>query len=629
MRVHKSDLITPSRWAEQKPVWLLVAGALVLVAAIALHLYTINRSDAVVAQTHERWIAIQNDADERLILLMQLRRAIGYGGIAEHFRDYIILNDEWDARQLAGSLGSSIGWINQLRRMGTNANEDRQFANIEKVIKAYQAAYANIPAWRAQGLDAATMMSLARIDDDIVTRSFERLEIEWQKRKKEAEAALQSESRAADLLDVLGWISIPLVVVAALIQLMTIINLLQAQRSMRASQSRLRAVLDHAPDGIITLDGSGVVRNFNRGAEQIYGWSAREIVGQPFPALVHGQSREHQIRWFADWLNDDLRQNLRSDWRTVRGRRRDGGIFPVMATLGKIRVENEVIVIAMVRDMTEVLRAERQLVESREEALAASRAKSRFLANMSHELRTPLNAILGFSELLRDNVLGPKTAQSYPQYAALIHTAGSHLLSIVSDILDYAKIEAGKFSIEKATCDLGEIVRTAAATVAVQAQTKGLDLRLDIDETIGPQEADERALKQILLNLLSNSLKFTPRGGRITVSLQHRHVGALEGIALQVTDTGRGIPPDQIARVLRPFEQAEGDDAAKRDPEQGTGLGLSIVKGLAEAHGGLLQIESAVGDGTIATVFLVRAATEPSPRKAPIVVPFTVRHKRA
>jgi two-component system cell cycle sensor histidine kinase PleC len=628
MRFPQSDLAAPSRWAEQKPVWLLIAGALVLAAAIALHLYTINRSDAVVAQTHERWMEIQREADERLILLLQLRRSIGYGGIAEHFRDYVLLGDEWDARQFTGALGSSIGWTNQLRRMGVNTHEMRQLANIEKVIAVYQAAFEKIPAWRAEGLDAAAIFKRARIDDEVATRSFERLEIEWRTRKNDAEAALQAETKASEFMSMLGWISVPLVIAAALIQLLTIVNLLQAQRSTRQTQSRLRAVLDHAPDGILTLDGSGIVRNFNRGAEKIYGWTAREIIGQPFTRLVHGQPPAYLLRWFADWMNDDLRPNHRSDWRTVRGCRRDGETFPVMATLGKISVDGEMVVIAIVRDMTEVLQAETQLVESREEALAASRAKSRFLANMSHELRTPLNAILGFSELLRDNVLGPQTAKSYPQYGELIHKAGSHLLAIVSDVLDYAKIEAGKFTIEKGPCNLGDIARGAATTVAVQSQAKSVAVRLEIDETIGVQDADERALKQILLNLLSNSLKFTQAGGRITVSLQRRHVGGVEGIAFAVADTGRGIPADQIARVLRPFEQAEGNDATKRDPEQGTGLGLSIVKGLAEAHGGLLQLESVVGEGTVATVFLPSAAAS-SRKRTPIVVPFTLKQKRA
>lgn len=627
MNFQRAAIATRHSWAHQRPIWLILAGALVLAAAIGLHLFTINQSQRAIGQTHAHWQAIQDDADERLILLLQLRNSIGYGGIAEHFRDYVLTQDDWDAAQFRGAVGSALGWIAQLRKQGVNDHEQRQLAQIEKIIAAYQQVFDSLPAWRAEGLDPAAIFKRARIDDEVATRSFERLEIEWQQRKTNAEAALSAESRTPGLMTLLGWVSVPLVIAAAIIQLLSVFNLAQAQRSTRLSQTRLRAVLDNAPDGILTLDSMGVIRNFNRGAEQMYGWSAKEAIGKPFTILVHGGNAAQQLRWFAAWMNDDLRPVFRSDWRQLRGVRREGEVFPLMSTMSKILVDGELIVIAIVRDMGEVLNAESALIESREAALLASRAKSRFLANMSHELRTPLNAILGFSELMRDGILGPQGEKKFRDYAGLIHNAGAHLLSIVNDVLDYAKIESGKLAIMKEMLDAAVVAQNALDTVAPQTEAKRLTVALQAPEDLPRLFADSRAINQMLLNLLSNAIKFTPPEGAIGIDISPYRFLGVDYLRLQVTDNGRGIPPEHLERVLRPFEQADGRDAHKRDPQQGTGLGLSIVKSLAEAHGGRLEIESALGRGTTVAIHLPLA--EQDQKAHPQVVPFTLKRKRA
>jgi cell cycle sensor histidine kinase DivJ len=245
------------------------------------------------------------------------------------------------------------------------------------------------------------------------------------------------------------------------------------------------------------------------------------------------------------------------------------------------------------RDATQQKAGEARLVEAKAAAEALNSGKSRFLANMSHELRTPLNTIMGFSDIMKARLFGPLPAK-YGDYADLIHDAGRHLLDLINDVLDMSKIEAERFQLQIEPLDARDPVSAALRLMRVQADEAGLSLRAALPPDPLDIEADPRALKQIALNLLSNALKFTPRGGQVTVSLQ-AHGGMME---LVVADTGVGIAPEDLARLGRPFEQA--GDVKQR--AKGTGLGLSLVRGLAELHGGELIIESTLGEGTSVTV---------------------------
>ncbi|MCB9946305.1 MAG: CHASE domain-containing protein [Rhodospirillaceae bacterium] len=247
------------------------------------------------------------------------------------------------------------------------------------------------------------------------------------------------------------------------------------------------------------------------------------------------------------------------------------------------------------REILERHRYERDLVEARKSADKANQAKSEFLASMSHELRTPLNAILGFSEIIRDEALGARAHQRYREYAADIHDSGLHLLSLISDILDLAKIEAGKRELKLEAIETRAELDKLVHLVRERAGRQGLSVDLDVSDNVPVLWADRRAFGQIMLNLLSNAVKFTPPGGRIRVSAAANGDG---GVSVAVVDTGCGIPPDQLERVIRPFEQVVGRRDATRE---GTGLGLAIVDQMMALHGGRLQLTSRVGLGTQAT----------------------------
>ena len=242
-------------------------------------------------------------------------------------------------------------------------------------------------------------------------------------------------------------------------------------------------------------------------------------------------------------------------------------------------------------DITVERRRETELAEAKAAAEAANRAKSAFLASMSHELRTPLNAIIGFSDVIRQESLGTLSRDKYLEYIGDIHDSGLHLLSLINDVLDMAKIEAGKFELRPENLDIGGVAMSALRFVEPQAMTGGIALELEVEPGL-ELFADERAIRQILTNLLSNAVKFTKQGGRVTVFVRREATGNL---ALGVADTGRGMTEAGIKTALQPFGQV---DQTITVEGRGTGLGLPIVKSLIEAHGGTIHVKSRLGEGT-------------------------------
>jgi two-component system cell cycle sensor histidine kinase PleC len=261
------------------------------------------------------------------------------------------------------------------------------------------------------------------------------------------------------------------------------------------------------------------------------------------------------------------------------------------------------------RDITELIAArvslelqrretEHQLRQAKEAAEVASRAKSEFLANMSHELRTPLNAVIGFAQMIGQEILGPTGRREYKEYARDIHQSSLHLLQIINDILDVSKIEAGMQTLHESEIDFASVVESCRRLVEAKAAAAELTLAVEMPVDLPSLLADERMLKQVMLNLLSNALKFTPKGGTITLRAQGDGRG---GLLFTVRDTGIGIAAEDFDKVFRPFGQV---DSSLTRRFEGTGLGLPLTKGLVELHGGTVTLESKVGRGTVVTIHL-------------------------
>lgn len=259
----------------------------------------------------------------------------------------------------------------------------------------------------------------------------------------------------------------------------------------------------------------------------------------------------------------------------------EGRYYGIGSAISVLRMSNE-----------RTARRNRELERAKEEAESANRTKSQFLANMSHELRTPLNAIIGFAELM--GMLGESEHLSvrFQGYLDDIRKSGIHLLAIINDVLDMAKIEAGRMELNELLVDMAGTIEAAARLLRERAETGGVALQASIPDGLPPLWADQRILQQILLNLLSNAVKFTPPGGRITVAVKREVTG---GVTLTVADTGIGIPPEQVQQVLEPFHQVA-NEWNRHHP--GTGLGLTLVNAFCQMHDATLKILSDLGSGT-------------------------------
>ncbi len=316
---------------------------------------------------------------------------------------------------------------------------------------------------------------------------------------------------------------------------------------------------------------------------------------------------EAWIRWrqgqLKRSLNDGIELKLANGrWISLRERRTaEGGIVLVRADITDLK-KQELRLRQSEDDLRHSLNRQQKLADdyllAKKNAEEANRTKSAFLANMSHELRTPLNAIIGFSDAIRQQLFGPVSNKRYLEYVSDIYASGTHLLSVINDILDMSKIEAGKYEIHRERLDATEVVTATARFMRVRADEAGVQLRVDAPGSVTLM-ADMRALKQILLNLLANAVKFTPRGGSVTLRVR----GFEHHVEFLVIDTGIGIPARDLPRLGQRFEQV--DNAMTRRKE-GTGLGLALCRSLSELHDGAISIASEVGRGTTVTVRLPR-----------------------
>ncbi len=389
-----------------------------------------------------------------------------------------------------------------------------------------------------------------------------------------------------------------------------------ADQAAAEGAAMYRFLADNAMDLITRHSADGRIRFASPAAQGLLGQSPDALLGLAPAALVHPedlraiQAAFMEASYFARAATAEIRLK-RADgtfvWAEIRCR-------PAAPIKGKAAD-----IVAVTRDITERKSHERALIEARDLAEEANRAKSSFLANMSHELRTPLNAILGFSEVMTHEMFGPVGSPRYLEYSRLIHESGAHLLELINGILDMSKIEAGKFELSPEIFDLEETAAACVRFVRQQAERAGVALKLAIAPGATTIFADKRAIKQVLVNLLSNGVKFTPRGGevRLTAGLDSK------GIEIVVADSGVGISVKDLARLGQPFEQVEGEHVRSKE---GTGLGLALVKALASMHGGEATIESALGVGTTVHVRLPYAAVdERGARMAPIeakIIPF-------
>ena len=366
---------------------------------------------------------------------------------------------------------------------------------------------------------------------------------------------------------------------------------------VQITSSSLHQFFDISPDALVIVNQAGMIVMINKQAEILLGYSHEESVGQQLEILLPQRFRQahigHRKHYFASPITRQMGAGLQ-----LSGLRRDGTEFPVDISLRPLLLDGVPHAVGAIRDVTEQKMLEEQLQHKNEEleeqyrrVQEANRLKDEFLANMSHELRTPLNAIIGFTEMMYDGEVEDDPEKQH-EYLGDVLSSSRHLLQLINDVLDLAKVQAGKMTFYPEKVNLEQVVGEVRDTLRLLIHDKHLRFETEIDKTLRWAVIDPSKLKQVLYNYLSNAFKFTPDEGQVTVRIKREGVGAF---LIEVEDTGIGIPPEDIGRLFVEFQQLDAGQAKKH---RGTGLGLALTRSIVEAQGGRVGVRSVPGQGS-------------------------------
>ena len=362
----------------------------------------------------------------------------------------------------------------------------------------------------------------------------------------------------------------------------------QANQAKSELLLRMQTILDNAVDGIVTIDDHGIIEAFNPAAEQIFGYPAAEVIGHNISMLMPEPHRGNHDSYLARYRTTDI-PNIIGTGREVEGMRKGGTTFPMEIAVSEMVLDGSRHFTGIVRDITQRKHTEADLLRAKEEAERANKAKSEFLSRMSHELRTPMNAILGFAQLLESDLTTPLTPYQAESVHEILH-GGYHLLELINEVLDLARIESGRIDLSLEPVEPEPLIRECLALIQPLAKQRNINL------TFTPAggafvQADRMRLRQVLLNLLSNSVKYNREGGSVHITCQAANDNHLR---IAVQDTGQGIKADFLPRLFQPFERME----STYNNIEGTGIGLALAKKLTEAMGGAIGVESIFGEGS-------------------------------
>jgi PAS domain S-box-containing protein len=590
-------------------------------------------------------------ADNPAVALDNLRGAIGYGGMIHNYKNFILRGDEGYLTATRASIELAQQYMNVYTSSEVSRYEQTAIDNVAQTIGVYEDMLDRVNEMINSGFSPQEIDQEVAISDQNAFNALTALTFAVSNRLNQQAGALAGELETLeDGADWLFWIMIAAFAVilgcASILLLRGILKPLNnirqvmdrlamgnfdteirgtdrqdefgliaramevfkrnsiarllAEKKLRKSEAEHSGILEIASEAIITIDRNQKVRLFNRAAERIFGYDPEEVIGYPVEMLIPEESRKKHSLYVRQFGNESDYLKHMEGRSEIQGRRKDGSQFPAAGSISKLTTDDGILFTIVLRDITESKKSKQRLMHAIEKTEYANRAKSEFLANMSHELRTPLNAILGFSELIKDERMGAIGNKRYLQYAADVNDSGHHLLSIINDILDLSKIEAGMTEMTEVEFEPGEVIQECMKFVEFRANESQIGIFAEHNMENGRLVADRRMFKQIIVNLLSNAVKFSNIGGKIEISTRINIKGAL---IIVIADNGIGIREEDIDRVLEPFQQV---DAGSGRTFEGTGLGLPLVKSLMELHGGEIELSSVRDIGTTVKLIFPR-----------------------
>ncbi len=364
---------------------------------------------------------------------------------------------------------------------------------------------------------------------------------------------------------------------------------LKSQQALESSSTRVMTILNTVSDGILTINKHGIVETMNPAAERLFGYPASEVIGKNIKMLMPASYRDSHDGHMERYLETGEKRIIGMG-REAHGQHKDGHIFPIELSVNEMVLDGEKHFTGVAHDISSRKKSQQALIDARDEADRANRAKSEFLSSMSHELRTPMNAILGFSQLMEyDDTLSAEHKDNVQE----IIKAGEHLLVLINEVLDLAKVESGRVELSLEPVEVCAIIAECIPLVNALADKRSI--RLSHKGLQGVMvRADRMRLKQALLNLISNAIKYNRDGGSVHIEIQTADLPEKDNLRILVTDTGQGIPPERITDLFQPFNRL----AAENSGTEGTGIGLTITRRIVEMMNGSVGVESEIGKGS-------------------------------
>jgi PAS domain S-box-containing protein len=449
------------------------------------------------------------------------------------------------------------------------------------------------------GIDVMEHQSVyENFDTDRLLQNLNRIVAQYQKENEDKVSSLNSYQTLSLVLSLVfllvSWLAVFKPMVGKTNDYIG--TIFDQQNALKESEERFRSISDSATMAmLVAVDTQGFVISWNKAAERLFGYTKKEMKGQLLMVIVPHRYHADHAKGFERACHSDEYKIIGKFIQSF-GLHKDGHEFPIELSLGVWTQGGEKFFSAVVHDISQRKADEVALVEAKESAESANQIKSDFLANMSHELRTPLNGILGFTQMMMRETFGPMGNEKYKEYVEDVHHAGQYLVKLVNEILDISKIEAGQQKLYESPVNVADVVDSCVKMGSEQLASADLTLSCKIPQDLSLLIADETRVKQILNNLFSNAIKFTPAGGQITILVK---VSDSDQMVLQVSDTGIGICKEDIPKILEPFEQVE--NILSRSHE-GSGLGLPLVNHLVLMHGGTMKIDSVIDQGTTITI---------------------------